>query len=179
MHASLFPSIERVVPEEEPVVLPQLIQLLQDALASGASIGFLPPLQAEEAQQYWREVFLDVTQRLRVLLVARQAGQIVGSVQLALATNPNARHRAEVQKLLVLSSYRHRGIGRALMHGVEQAARDIGQRLLILNTVEGEPVERLYRSLGYSEVGVIPAYAYSAHGMLDTVIFYKTLSPVK
>jgi hypothetical protein len=49
---SPLPSIERVSPEEEPIVLPQLIHLLQDTVASGASVGFLPPLNAEDAQQY-------------------------------------------------------------------------------------------------------------------------------
>jgi acetyltransferase len=179
MHASSLLSLERLVPGEEPIVLPQLIKLLQDALASGASLGFLPPLQAEEVQQYWKTVFREVTHRQRVLLVARPAGQIVGSVQLALAKNPNARHRAEVQKLLVLASHRRQGIGRALMQGVEQAAHDAGRTLLLLNTVEGESVERLYRTLGYAEVGAIPAYAHSVSGMLDAVLFYKTLQPME
>src|ERR1043166_5722778 len=149
-----FSSFKQISPEEGSVVLPQLIHLLQDTVASGASLGFLPPLHAEEAQQYWGTVFQDVMQRHRVLLVACQAGHIVGSVQLALATNPNAQHRAEVQKLLVFSSHRRRGIGRALMEMVEKIARDAGRTLLMLNTVEGEGVERLYRALGYVAVGV-------------------------
>src|SRR6266567_6009861 len=73
MHALPLPSIERISPEEEPVVLPQLIHLLQDTVASGASVGFLPPLNAEDAQQYWRMVFQEVTQSTCVLLVARDA----------------------------------------------------------------------------------------------------------
>ncbi|MGZ3618396.1 MAG: GNAT family N-acetyltransferase, partial [Ktedonobacteraceae bacterium] len=84
MHDSLVPSIERISPEEEPIVLPHLIHLLQDAVASGASVGFLPPLSAEDAQQYWSTVFQEVAQGTSVLLVARDDGRIVGSVQLAL-----------------------------------------------------------------------------------------------
>jgi hypothetical protein len=57
MRDSLVPSIERISPEEEPIVLPHLIHLLQDTVASGASVGFLPPLSAEDAQQYWSTVF--------------------------------------------------------------------------------------------------------------------------
>lgn len=170
------PSIERVSPEEEPAVLPHLIPLLQDTVASGASVGFLPPLSTEDAQQYWSTVFEEVVQDTCVLLVACKAGQIVGSVQLALATKSNARHRAEVQKLFVLSSQRRRGTGRALMQAVEQVARSEGRTLLVLDTRQGGAAEQLYRTLGYREVGVIPAYARSATGALDsTVIFYKTL----
>src|SRR5258707_14365790 len=180
MRDSLIPSITCVSPEEGLVVLPQLIHLLEDTVASGASVGFLPPLNAEDAQHYWRTVFQEVAQGTCVLLVARDAGRVVGSVQLALATKPNPRHRAEVQKLFVLSSQRRRGIGRALMQVVEQVARSGERTLLVLDTRQGDSAEQLYRTLGYCEAGVIPAYARSANGTLDsTVIFYKTLPLVK
>jgi ribosomal protein S18 acetylase RimI-like enzyme len=174
------PSIERISPAEEATVLPDLIHLLQDTVSGGASIGFLPPLSTEEAQQYWSSVFEEVRKHTCVLLAAREAGQIVGSVQLAFAMKPNAQHRAEVQKLFVLSSQRRRGIGRALMHMVEQVARDCGRTLLVLDTRQGDNAEQLYRTLGYCEAGVIPAYARSASGALEsTVIFYKILPPVE
>jgi acetyltransferase len=169
-----IPSIECLV-DEEPIELKRLIHLLRDAVASGASLGFLPSLDEQEARAYWKTVFHDIAQHTRLLLVAREAGQVIGSVQLALATQPNARHRAEVQKLLVLSSQRRRGIGRTLMLEIEQAARNAGRELLVLNTVEGEMVECLYLTLGYDIVGRIPGYARDASGPLDTVIMYKSL----
>src|SRR5579884_3338851 len=158
MHDSLILSIKRVSPEEDPVILPHLIHLLQDAVASGASLGFLPPLSVEDAQQYWSAVFQEIAQGTCVLLIARDAGQIVGSVQLALATKPNAKHRAEVQKLFVHTGQRRRGIGRALMHAIEQVARDEERTLLVLDTRLGDSAEQLYRTLEYCEAGVIPAY---------------------
>jgi ribosomal protein S18 acetylase RimI-like enzyme len=170
-----FPSIERLVADEERTAIEQLIHLLRDAVAAGASLGFLPPLDDQEARAYWKTVFQEIAERTRVLLVAREAGQVIGAVQLALATQPNARHRAEVQKLLVHSNHRRRGIGRSLMLESEQAARDAGRNLLVLNTVEGEMVERQYLRLGYSIVGRIPGYAQDASGALDTVIMYKSL----
>lgn len=169
-------SIETVRPEDEEAMLSELIYLLRDSVASGASVGFLPPLSKEEARQYWSEVFQEVARKTQVLLVAHDTRHVVGSVQLALATKPNGLHRAEVQKLFVLQSQRRRGIGRALMQAVEQAARDRGRTLLVLDTRQGDSAEQLYRKLGYIEVGVIPAYAKSATGGLDgTVILYKAL----
>ena len=57
-----------------------------------------------------------------VLLVARVAesadageGDVVGTAQLLLATRQNARHRAEVAKVIVHTKARRRGLGRALL----------------------------------------------------------------
>ncbi|GAC1389326.1 MAG: GNAT family N-acetyltransferase [Ktedonobacteraceae bacterium] len=169
-------QIETVIPEQEQVVLPELITLLQDAVASGASVGFLPPLSEEEAYKYWRSVLDEVVKQQRVLLIARSSRDIVGAVQLELATKPNARHRAEVQKLFVFRHQRQHGIGRILMEAIEPIARKLGRTLLVLDTRLGDSAEHLYRKLGYVEVGTIPSYAQNATGTFDaTIIFYKFL----
>ena len=168
--------IETIIPEQGQVILSELVTLLQDAVASGASIGFLPPLSEEEAREYWTSVLEDMTQKKRVLLIARHCAQVVGAVQLELATKANAQHRAEVQKLFVLQHERRRGIGRLLMEAIEPIARERGRTLLVLDTRLGDHAERLYRKLGYVEVGIIPSYAQNATGTLDaTIIFYKLL----
>ena len=169
-------SLETIIPEQGQVILSELVTLLQDAVASGASIGFLPPLSEEEAREYWTAVLEDITHKKRVLLIARHSSQVVGAVQLELATKPNARHRAEVQKLFVLQHEHKRGIGRLLMEAIEPIARELGRTLLVLDTRLGDNAERLYRKLGYVEVGIIPSYAQNATGTLDaTIIFYKLL----
>src|SRR5690348_13507831 len=127
-------SIEIVRVEDQARVLPGLVALLQDTVASGASVGFLPPLSEEEARQYWQAVFQGVADGSRVLLVVYDADAVVGSVQLELAMRPNGLHRAEVQKLCVFQNQRRRGIGQALMQAVEQAARERGRSLLVLDT---------------------------------------------
>lgn len=176
MSASSLPEITVVRPAETLLVETELIHLLLDAVQSGASVGFLPPLSEEEARDYWQAVFAEMAGGSHVLLLAREAGQIVGSVQLVLATKANARHRAEVQKLFVLQAQRRRGTGRALMLAVEQVAREHERTLLVLDTRQGDAAEQLYRSLGYSEAGVIPHYARGASGVLEaTVVFYKSL----
>ncbi len=172
--------IEQAVPEQSQVIFPELVTLLQDAVASGASIGFIPPLNEEEAREYWNSVLEDIAQKRRILLIARNTENIVGAVQLELATKPNARHRAEVQKLFVFQQQRQRGIGRLLMQAIEPIARELGRTLLVLDTRSGDSAEQLYRKLGYVEVGTIPSYAQNATGTFDaTIIFYKSLSHYK
>ncbi|MBX7222175.1 MAG: GNAT family N-acetyltransferase [Blastocatellia bacterium] len=153
-----------------------LTELLQDAVDSGASVGFLPPLAAETARQYWLEMAEEVENGSRQLWIARQDEFIVGTVQLSLVTKPNGLHRAEVQRLLVHRRARRRGLGQALMEVLEAWARAHGRTLLVLDTRQGEPSELLYRKIGYQPAGVIPQFCLSETGKLDpTVVYYRIL----
>src|SRR5262249_50202957 len=79
----------------------------------------------------------------------------------------NARHRAEVVRLMVHRRARRQGLGRALMLAIEAEARRLGRTTLVLDTREGDPSEGLYRYLGWTLAGTIPRYARSARGTLD------------
>ena len=170
-------QIERLTSWMAHENLDDLIALLQDAVDSGASVGFLPPLSREAASDYWRSVFADLDAGHRLLLGAMDGPRLVGSVQLELARKPNASHRAEVQRLLVLRSIRRQGIGERLMRQLHEIARQNSRTLLVLDTREGDPSELLYRKLGYTRAGVIPGYARSADGALDATAFYYVFLP--
>jgi ribosomal protein S18 acetylase RimI-like enzyme len=172
-------SIELLTSHASRDRLDELVELLQDAVDSGASVGFLPPLAESVARDYWNAVAGDIDQGRRLLLGAFD-GRLVGSVQLELATRPNALHRAEVQRLLVHRSFRRRGIGEQLMRELERLAERNGRTLLVLDTRAGDPSERLYQKLGYVRAGVIPSYARSAGGALDaTAFYYRQLAGVR
>ena len=171
MHKSESLSEEQARP-----LLPQLVALLQDAVHHGSSVGFLPPLASETAEAYWLETLSEVGQGKRILLVAGEGGEVKGSVQLALATRQNGLHRAEVQKLLVHTRFRNRGVARSLMAAAEESARAAGRTLLVLDSEQGSTAERLYERCGYTRAGVIPRYALAADGsLITTVVFYKLL----
>ena len=123
-------TIECVTAEQARVLMTELVSLLQDAVDSGASVGFLLPLAAESARDYWQKTIDDIAHGTCLLLVARQGGGVVGTVQLALATQPNAAHRAEVQKLMVHTRVRRQGIGQALMTAVDYAKRTLDEHTL-------------------------------------------------
>lgn len=168
--------IELLSEEQARPLLPQLVSLLQDTIESGASVGFLPPLRADTAEEYWLETLQEVAQGKRLLLVASEAGEVTGAVQLALVTKQNGLHRAEVQKLIVHTRFRQRGIARALMCAVEEAARKAGRTLLVLDTEQGSAAEQLYVKCGYTRAGVIPQYALSGDGsLITTVVFYRLI----
>jgi len=92
------------------------------------------------------------------------------------AQQPNQPHRADVGKMLVLASERRHGLGRRLLEAVEQAAREAGRTLLMLDTETGSAGDRLYRSYGWVEYGRVPGHAFRPEGRLaETTFFYKQL----
>ena len=169
-------SIEPVGARSLPEIRGDLVELFRETVNGGDTIGFLPPISTEQAAAFWDEVREALRGGGRRMLVARQAGRVVGTVQLDLAMQTNGRHRAEVMKLLVRREARRQGLGRGLMDAVEGVARDEGRTLLVLDTRQGEPSEAFYAALGYERAGVIPNFAESADGTLHaTVLFYKDL----
>jgi GNAT superfamily N-acetyltransferase len=163
--------------EQMQTHLSEFVELLRDAVDTGASVGFMPPLSTAEAEAFWQGIIADIQTGSRVVLVAKLDDTIAGSVQLGLAQKPNARHRAEVQKLLVHTRYRRRGIGTQLMLALEDSARQYGRTLLVLDTIKGDAAEQLYPKMGYVRLGEIPQFAMIVDGTLAaTVIFYKVLS---
>ncbi|WP_192980134.1 GNAT family N-acetyltransferase [Pseudomonas sp. EggHat1] len=154
-----------------------LIVLLLDAVSHGASIGFLADLDEREAAEYFAQVHAAMTDGSLLLWVAHEQGRVLGSVQLSLCQKPNGLNRAEVQKLLVLSTARRRGVARLLMLAVEQEAAARKRGLLYLDTEAGSDAEHLYRNLGYVSIGGLPDYACGPDGTYRAnAIYYKTLA---
>jgi GNAT superfamily N-acetyltransferase len=154
-----------------------LAQLLIDAVESGAGVSFLAGLTEGEAESWWRSVLASSPERA-IILIARDADRVVGTVQLQPSWAPNQPHRADVAKLIVHRRARRRGIARALMSSLEQAAYAGGFTLLLLDTCKGDDAERLYVSMGWVRVGEVPGFALNPdRSLCDTVFYYKQLGP--
>lgn len=178
--------IEPLLHPVEPDDLDDLAALLVDAVESGAAVSFLLPLSHAAARQWWVRT-LESLHAKAVVLVAREVAagaagvqpraRIIGTVQIQPAWAPNQPHRAEVCKMIVHRRARGRGLGRALMHAIEAAARGQGFTLLTLDAKRGGPAESLYRAMGWTYVGMIPRFALDpdGKGMHDDVLFYKEL----
>ncbi|WP_223587688.1 GNAT family N-acetyltransferase [Neobacillus bataviensis] len=150
----------------------ELSELLVKVVDDGAAVGFLPPMKPSFAREYWETVLSPGV----ILFVAKMNNRIVGSVQLHLCRKPNGLHRVDIAKLITDPDFRRQGLGRALMQKAEERAIQEGRSLLVLDTREGDPSNKLYQSLGFIEAGRIPNFAKSANGELHaTVLYYKTL----
>ncbi|VXC19275.1 Acetyltransferase [Pseudomonas sp. 8Z] len=151
--------------------------LLLDAVEHGASVGFLADLDAQAADDYFAQVEAALLEGSLLLWIAHEQDRVLGSVQLSLCQKPNGLNRAEIQKLLVLSTARRRGIARLLMQAVEQQAATRKRGLLYLDTEAGSDAEQFYRHLGYQCIGGLPDYACGPDGTYRAnAIYYKTLA---
>jgi GNAT superfamily N-acetyltransferase len=158
-----------------PPQIRELAEVLIDCVDGGASVSFMSPLPMSKALVFWAHVTAGISRGERALLVAEDAGGIVGSVQLILDQPENQPHRADLSKMLVHRRARRQGVGAALLRAAEGVARECGKSLLVLDTASGD-AERLYAKLGWQRVGVIPGFALWPHGGLcDTTFFFRTL----
>ena len=154
--------------------LSALAAVLADCVAGGASVSFMWPFQKADAEAFFEKVIASAERGERFVFAAYDAGILVGTVQLVIATPPNQPHRAEIAKLLVHRCARGKGVGAALMAAAEEFAESIGRSLLMLDTVTGGDAERLYQRRNWTKAAVIPNYALFPDGRwCDTTIFYK------
>jgi GNAT superfamily N-acetyltransferase len=154
----------------------ELADLLVDAVASGASINFMAGFSPEEARAFWMTQLPGLASGERRLFVGDDGTRILATAVLTFAHQPNAPHRGEITKMVVHSSLRRQGIGRRILTAAEDAARQAGRTLLLLDTESGTAGDRLYRSCGWIEYGKIPGHAHKTDGRLaETTFFYKIL----
>jgi ribosomal protein S18 acetylase RimI-like enzyme len=86
--------------------------------------------------------------------VATAAGNVIGWCDIAVKPRPTLAHSG-ILGMGVLSEYRGRGIGRALIDATLQAARAGGiSRIELTVRVDNEPARRLYESFGFVTEGL-------------------------
>lgn len=171
-------TIETLPAAEAEKHISKLAEILIGSVEDGALVGFVLPFCTDQAQAYWRSTIRAMVDGERLLFCALHDGQVVGTVQLYLSPEPNAPHRAEVYKLLVHRDFQRYGIGAALMNALELEARCRHRSLLILDTVQDGAGERLYRRLGWQEIGIVPNHFVDPFGNSKaSVYFMKHLAP--
>ena len=154
-----------------------LVDVLIDCVDGGASVSFMHPMTLTKAADFWRGVAASVNRGERALVVAEdEHGAILGTAQAVWALPENQPHRADVAKMLVHRKARRCGVAQRLMAAVDDAAREEGKTVLVLDTVTGGDAERLYERAGWQRVGVVPKYALMPDGAFcATTYYYKHL----
>jgi acetyltransferase len=166
-----------VTPSEADDIAGSLAAVHLDALRSGMALGALDTMGAAALERWYHEIISGLDAAARIVLVGEENGEIVAMAHLAFSGATNAAHRAEVQRVGVVSRMRGRGIGRELMDAVEDTAREHRLTLLWLTTHDGTEACAFYEAIGYTKLGVMPDYSRRPDGTLWPGAFYfKVLS---
>jgi GNAT superfamily N-acetyltransferase len=153
-------------------LLPGLADLTTEAVAAGASIGFMAGCSHAAVLTFWQGRLAEVTRGELVVLVAIDGDLVAATVGLALATPPNQQHRADVTKMIVGRAWQRQGLATALLAAVEAEARRLGRTTLVLDTISHSVAARLYERCGWQRVGEIRDYALMPDGAMAPTSFY-------
>lgn len=177
-----MPIIRGLDAREAQARIGELAAILVDVVEGGASVNFMAGFSLPEAEAFWRGQLPGLADGKAMLFVAEDgaeenAPRLIGTVLLFFAQQPNQPFRGEIGKMLVLRSHRGLGLGRRLLTRAEEAARQAGRTLLVLDTEAGSAGDRLYRACGWTPFGTCPGYAYAPDGTpADATFFYKSIA---
>jgi len=164
-------------PATDSSLLPALAALMVEAVAGGASIGFMAGFTLDAALIWWQGRMAAAARGELTILVALEGAAVIGTVSLVPAAMPNQPHRADIAKMMVAGRAHGRGVGAALLAAVEALALAQGRTTLVLDTISGSVAARLYERAGWEKVGDIPAYALMPDGeVAPTTVYTKRLA---
>jgi GNAT superfamily N-acetyltransferase len=169
--------IRALDPAADAALLPGLAAIMVEAVAGGASIGFMAGFSQAESLAWWQGRLAAAAQGEVLIVIALDDGGVAGTVSLVHAAMPNQQHRADIAKMMVAKRTRGRRVGAALLTAVEALAIAQGRTTLVLDTISGSAAARLYERAGWEKVGDIPAYALMPDGeMAPTTLYTKRLA---
>ncbi len=131
----------------------------QTVLSFLADTGFFRPDEIDIAREVLDSALAEGPKGHYQSFVAEMEGQTVGWV--CYGPTPCTIGTYDIYWIGVSSACQGKGIGRALMAFVEQAIRDSGGRLFVVETSGREsytPTRRFYEALGYQQAAGIPDF---------------------
>jgi ribosomal protein S18 acetylase RimI-like enzyme len=156
--------------------LEDLCSAAEEAIRAGGGFGWLEPPAREVMERYWRGVLLVPE---RTLFVARLDGVICGSAQLQRPPRNNEAqaHAGYLTISFVAPWARGHGLARMLTVAVENAAREVGFKVLNLDLRETQKAAiALYEGLGFVRFGTHPHYALVNDRYVAGHFYYKDLA---
>lgn len=110
-------------------------------------------------------------------LVAEEDGEVLGFASYGQFRAGAGYIRAMEHTIILAPAARGRGIGRALMAGIEDHARTRGVHSMIAGVSGGNPEgRRFHAAIGYAEVAVVPQVGWKFGRFWDLVLMQKLLS---
>ncbi|GHI05754.1 acetyltransferase [Streptomyces cellostaticus] len=153
-------------PAVSPALRDDVLTLWADVSNAGGSVGFVPPVTADEIRPELVKHLVAMAEGRTRLLVGRDGtGAVAATAFLTYNTHPLMRHWVWLYTVMVHPRHQGKGYGRDLLEAAADAARALeGIEAVRLTCRGGLGLERFYGSCGYKEVGRIPEAIRVASG---------------
>ncbi len=152
--------------------LPAIADIYNDAVLNSTATFDTEPATPAEFKQWLRD-----RSHPYAVLVAEGGGEVVGWAALrAFASKPAYRFTAE-NTVYVRADMRGKGVGKALLGRLLEAAAENGFRTVIARIAAPNPASvRLHRRFGFRRVGVEREVGRKFGRWLDVVVMQKALA---
>lgn len=159
-------------PQPTPALREELAALWLDVSQAGGAVGFVPPVTAEDIAPVLQRQLDDVTSGGARMLGAYEgveggegaegaeedgAGRLIGTAFLKLNSHRLMTHWCTLVTVMVHPALQGGGRGKAMMREAIEMARDLDFHAVRLGVRGGEGTERFYETVGFKEVGRVPA----------------------
>lgn len=164
-------------PPLDTALVGRLTSIWADVTNAGGAVGFVGPVTAGEVAAAVEPWWAQVREGEVDLVVARDDpdGAVVGFGFLAPVRDVVAPHRGMINKLQRHPTARARGVGTAVLHGLEACARRRGLTVVGLTVRGGTGREGFYTAHGYQVVGVHPDWLEIDGEMREQIVMAKRL----
>ncbi|GBQ32772.1 histone acetyltransferase HPA2 [Acetobacter fabarum DSM 19596] len=166
--------VQRILSLEEDD-LQALCESVDAAILDGGGFGWLQPQGRQVLERYFRGLLL-VPERM--LFAIRLDGVIVGGAQLIRAPRNNELQAMciTLAHLFVAPYARRQGLGAALLQEVENAARNMGFRVLNVDVLQTQTAAiALFEKTGFHIWGKHPFYARVGDELVSGLFLTKCL----
>ena len=146
----------------DPAVTPALrdgiLDLWADVSNTGGSVGFVPPVTAEDIRpELVKHLVAMAEGRTRLLVGLDESGTVAATAFFSFNTHRLMTHWVWLYTVMEHPRHQGKGYGRDLLAAAEDAARGFdGIDAIRLTCRGGNGLERFYGSCGYKEVGRVP-----------------------
>jgi L-amino acid N-acyltransferase YncA len=179
IYRQITPDLAVELDEMRPTEAAVVREMLNDIVQEGMSYPQSVPLSPSEFDRYWRQADAFVVRRQAVSdsETVPSAG-ILGAFYLKPNFPGRCSHIANAG-FIVAPMARGQGIGRLMGETMLELAPDRGYRAVMYNLVfeTNIPSLKLWESLGFQEIGRIPAAALLPGGRYaDAIMLYRSLT---
>lgn len=164
--------------ELTPAVVDEVAVLLSRIAGKGGVVDFGAYIDQHRLQAAAVRIVAQSAERRSHIVVMRADGRIVGMVVIEAGACDYKVHRADLNWFMVDPDHQSGGLGRTLLLGAVEIARQLGHEQLYVSARAGSGLPEFYQRHGWRKVGSLPGgWRLAGVGDFDEVLLFLPVSP--